>query len=463
MTVIPAGSSFEGSIEEDVMKKSLSVLLQQHREEAAVKDDEGRRSVFADAVQLETKHPVNLDILTFKVPVPVMKNANRPLHPKINRFPLPHALSDGRTSVLLVTKDVKKQKADLTNAHYLEILTNSNCNHLVTEIVTVQQLKDEYNEKEALEDLCARTDVVLCEKAVVNIVPRLLGKSFLIAKKHPMAVNLQQSNLQKQITKILSLTSHKMTFRNTQSSLPFGRVKQGVEQLEENLKAALQYLSSSQFHGGWANVKALYLTLGLKTRVPLYVSTGLSNDVPKMQIEKKMGEVFEGDFGFGYVKITDKGVIIDYSPLSDDEDAPVVLKDKLAKRKRPSSKVRQAAKKAKLEVASVTSNKRKKLQRKASVTKKTTAAKKISGTDKAKKFEKKLSATKKDMVGKKASPTDEDKKFDKKPSATKKDTAERKANGTDKQIGTVLKKSVNMKKLRKQSRIFTTQVPTGIY
>lgn len=53
----------------------------------------------------------------------------------------------------------------------------------------------------------------------------------------------------------------------------FGVTTQSVSELCDNLHSSLAYLCT-KFPGNFANVKVLNITVGLKTKVPLYVSTG---------------------------------------------------------------------------------------------------------------------------------------------------------------------------------------------
>lgn len=324
MTVTDEETLYKEVIGDVLVRKCVSALLQQHQQHQQGTNSRGKKFVFADATA--KKAPIHLDIQSFKIPVSVPKRDDRPLHPKINRLLLPHTLTDSSSGVLLVTKDYPKPgNPTISNAHFQKLITTAGCNHLVSEVMSLSQLKAEHSELESRKELCSRIDAVLCDKAVTNIVPRLLGKPFLISKKFPMAVKMDSDNLKKEIEKVLRFSSHKMTFRNVQSALILGHTGMPEQQLVDNLHCCLQYLCSVKFPGSWENVKTLYLTAGLKGRVPLYVSTASAEDVPNILIMKPEPEVFEGDFGFGNIKITATGHVLDYEPHPDDTE-PAALR-----------------------------------------------------------------------------------------------------------------------------------------
>lgn len=66
------------------MKKCVAVLMQQHQDHLQGTNSSGKKSVFADAAT--KKALINLDIQSFKIPIAMPKQNDRPLHPKINRL-----------------------------------------------------------------------------------------------------------------------------------------------------------------------------------------------------------------------------------------------------------------------------------------------------------------------------------------------------------------------------------------
>ncbi|XP_018007253.1 ribosomal L1 domain-containing protein CG13096 [Hyalella azteca] len=309
----------EKLISNSMMKKCILSLLKEYSDQDNC-DAEGKKSVFAEASsKISSKRRLCLTIDSFKVPP--HRSSKTPTHPKIFRFKLPHGLTDASSSVLLVTKDYPKPKNPrLSNEHFRRLLTSAGCNHLITEIMSIGQLRDEYSVLSARKELCDRIDVVLCDNSVSLVVPRVLGKLFLLSKKFPIGIKMNKKKLLQEIEEKLDTTCHKMTFKNTQSTLVFGHSVQPLDHLVENLRASIAHLCKS-FPGGFRNIKTLYLTTGLKARVPLYVSSGPSSQVrslPLMPVATP--EILEGDFGFGNVKITSFGDVIHYQPIKEDEE-----------------------------------------------------------------------------------------------------------------------------------------------
>lgn len=64
--------------------------------------------------------------------------------------------------------------------------------------------------------------------------------------------------------------------------------------------------------------------MGLKARVPLYVSTGTSAEVTVEPMPIVTPDILEGDFGFGNVKVTSLGDILEYQPAELDVSITVL-------------------------------------------------------------------------------------------------------------------------------------------
>jgi len=313
---------------------------------------EKSRSTDANDIHFTTSLPqqdIVLHIKSFRVPMNEeqhKKNVNRPKHPKISQLSLQHTLTGPRTGVLLVTKDyprtgTKRRPMDfkISNDHFKDLLREAECNHLVSDVMSLSELREAYSqEKETLEQLEAVTDVVLCDSGLVKVVPRLLGPIFNHNGKLPRAIKMRPKSLKPIIENALRMTSHKWTFRDQNSSVVVGHTLMDEQELAENLVTSIVGLEY-WFPGGWKNVAYLCLMV-CDIPIPLYVSKLKSADeVGDLTVKPDPLEVYEDDIGLGDVRVDQTGTILsnlDEINFVDEEIQPPRAKS--AKKNEPKKK-----------------------------------------------------------------------------------------------------------------------------
>jgi len=349
-SVMPDGISHK------VVTKVVDVI---HQINEIKKDDTGSNAFYKKRTSV--KENILMTISSFKVPMKeeqLDKDLNRPMHPTIYKVPLAHSLTGPQSGVLLVTKDYprvgtkrKPVNYKISNDHFVDMLKMAGCNHLVSEVMSITQLKGDYSELESLEALEKRTDMVLCDSSLVKVLPRVLGGTFNGAGKHPVALKLRPTYLNEEITKTLAYGLHKWSFRNPRSTMIMGHTDLSKTQLVENVISCLNHLASEKFPGGWDNVASVYLSVG-GLPVPLYISQGNGMKVPSLLIEKEEVEVFDDDIGLGDVRITASGDIIDGGELIEFTDDSMPMPKSQKKRKRPAEKAAKKKSKSSLPMAS---------------------------------------------------------------------------------------------------------------
>ena len=68
-------------------------------------------------------------------------------------------------------------------------------NDLVSEVISLRQLKVEYKQYESKLSLVKRYDIFLADTRIMRLIPKFLGKPFYARKKFPVPINLRADNL----------------------------------------------------------------------------------------------------------------------------------------------------------------------------------------------------------------------------------------------------------------------------
>lgn len=69
----------------------------------------------------------------------------------------------------------------------------------VTKVISVTKLRKKYKPYEAKRNLCSQYEMFMAEASVLPLLPPILGKVFFRHKKQPIAVNLKQKNIAREI------------------------------------------------------------------------------------------------------------------------------------------------------------------------------------------------------------------------------------------------------------------------
>ena len=66
---------------------------------------------------------------------------------------------------------------------------------MVTEVISLRQLKVEYKQYESKLSLVKKFDVFLADTRILRLLPKFLGKPFYARKKFPVPISLDPKNL----------------------------------------------------------------------------------------------------------------------------------------------------------------------------------------------------------------------------------------------------------------------------
>lgn len=96
---------------------------------------------------------------------------------------LPHSLHSEDLEVCVFVKDPASNYEDkLMSAPH------------VKQVISVEQLRNEYTQYEARRKLLASYDLFLCDRELVLVLRRLLGKTFFRKKKFPLSISLTEKD-----------------------------------------------------------------------------------------------------------------------------------------------------------------------------------------------------------------------------------------------------------------------------
>ncbi|KAH3767771.1 ribosomal protein L1 [Pelomyxa schiedti] len=138
------------------------------------------------------------------------------------------------------------------------------------QVLPISQLRREYQEPDAKRKLFHSYDLFLADQRISHLLPRALGKQFLVQKKDPLLVHFStnQQVLSKTIKNKLKST---LVFSSTGtvSAFKIARVSFTAEQITANIIAALKNIHLF-VRGGWKNIRQLGVKTDVAPTLPFY-------------------------------------------------------------------------------------------------------------------------------------------------------------------------------------------------
>uniref|UniRef100_R7WBV7 Ribosomal L1 domain-containing protein 1 n=1 Tax=Aegilops tauschii TaxID=37682 RepID=R7WBV7_AEGTA len=129
-------------------------------------------------------------------------------------------------------------------------------------------LRTDYRPYESCRRLAASYDLFLADRALLPILPCLLGKSLYSTKKAPLAVDFTRAGWPEQVHNVLSSTCVYLR-SGTCSGIKVGRLDMEEEEIVENVMAAVE-AAVEKVPEKWANVRALHLKAVDSVALPIY-------------------------------------------------------------------------------------------------------------------------------------------------------------------------------------------------
>jgi len=192
---------------------------------------------------------------------------------QVVRVRLPHCPLPDTKDICLIVKDLQKgikvDHEDTVN-HFSQLLQEKGVAAKVTQVISLRELKVEYKQYEARNQLAMRFDLFLADDRIIRLLPPLLGKAFYSRKKLPLQVNLTKADLAGELERAVCTSQLPLTHQGSCSAITIGMSTLPDSKLAENCVAVVSALES-RYPGGWSNLRSLHLQAG-SCSLPLYVS-----------------------------------------------------------------------------------------------------------------------------------------------------------------------------------------------
>ncbi|KAL5231085.1 hypothetical protein ABZP36_029861 [Zizania latifolia] len=207
---------------------------------------------------------------------------------KPHLLPLPHPVLPGESASICVFSDDRPKSRSPAAT---DLMDASKSHHLpVSEVIPLSTLRTDYRPYEARRRLAASHDLFLADRAVLPLLPRVLGKAFYSTKKAPIAVDFTRIGWPEQVRKVLSSTFLYLR-SGTCSGIKVGRLDMKEADIVENVMEAVA-AAVDKVPKKWANLRALHLKAVDSIALPIYQvvpKLGMKIDVPVAQLEGEVG------------------------------------------------------------------------------------------------------------------------------------------------------------------------------
>jgi ribosome biogenesis protein UTP30 len=205
--------------------------------------------------------------------------ASRSTRPRL--LPLPHPVvgHDG-ASVCVISDDRPKSRSPAAS----DLLHASKSLHRlpVSEVIPLSTLRTDYRPYESRRRLAASHDLFVADRAILPLLPRVLGKAFYSTKKAPIGVDFTRVGWPEQVRKVLG-SAFLYLRSGTCSGIKVGRLDMEEEEIVDNVMAAVE-AAVEKVPKKWANVRALHLKAVDSVALPIYQvvpELGMKIEVPE--------------------------------------------------------------------------------------------------------------------------------------------------------------------------------------
>lgn len=202
---------------------------------------------------------------------------------------LTHSLVDETDDICLFVKDVEagnKRDYQPTIDYFREKLDAAGITNVKT-IMPISQLSKDYKQHEMIRKLCSSYDCFLTDGRIAPPLAKKLGKTFVVHKKSPISVRLNHPQLKAHFASAIAKVAYSQTSSGDSVGIHVAKHGMEDEQVVENIQRLLNNMKT-EFPGGWANVKRVYLRPAInlsKSSVLVYANASSGKDVVVPVIE----------------------------------------------------------------------------------------------------------------------------------------------------------------------------------
>uniref|UniRef100_A0ACD5U0S8 Uncharacterized protein n=1 Tax=Avena sativa TaxID=4498 RepID=A0ACD5U0S8_AVESA len=181
-------------------------------------------------------------------------------------LPLPHPVVAHSAASVCVISDDRAGSGSPAAAAILDAAKSLGLP--VSEVVPFSAIRTDYRPYESRRRFAASYDLFLADRALLPMLPRLLGKSFYSTKKAPLAVDFTRARWPEQVLKVMNSTLLYLR-KGTCSGIKVGRLDMEEAKIVENVLAAVE-AAVEKVPKKWANVRALHLKAVDSVALPIY-------------------------------------------------------------------------------------------------------------------------------------------------------------------------------------------------
>nr|AFK37631.1 unknown [Medicago truncatula] len=183
-----------------------------------------------------------------------------------HKIPIPHSLISAASEQCLIIDDRANKPSRITKDEAQKKVQSESIP--ISKILKLSKLMTDYRPFEAKRKLCNSYDLFFADKAIVPLLPRLLGKQFFKKRKIPVQVDLQKKNWKEQIEKACS--SALLFLRTgTCSVVKVAKLSMERDEIVENVVAAMEGVVEV-LPKKWAVVRSFHVKLLESLALPVY-------------------------------------------------------------------------------------------------------------------------------------------------------------------------------------------------
>ncbi|CAN6336838.1 unnamed protein product [Urochloa humidicola] len=203
---------------------------------------------------------------------------------------LPHTvLGHDGASVCVISDDRPKSRSPPAS----DLLDASKSVHRVpvSEVIPLSTLRSDYRPYESRRRLAASHDLFIADRAILPLLPRVLGKAFYSTKKAPIGVDFTRRGWPEQVENVLK-SAFLYLRSGTCSGIKVGRLDMKEDEIVDNVMAAVE-AGVEKVPKKWSNVRALHLKAVDSVALPIYQvvpELGMKIEVPE---EVESGDVID--------------------------------------------------------------------------------------------------------------------------------------------------------------------------
>ncbi|KAL3272458.1 hypothetical protein HHI36_013938 [Cryptolaemus montrouzieri] len=263
------------------------------------------------------RFPIFLQLNVWKIPK---------CNPTLIRIQLEHSLLDTDDEVCLIVPDVKgikNKEYEQHIEHYEEILKQKEVTG-IKKIMTLHQLKAEYESFELKRGLVELYDMFLVDGRISGRVVHHLGKIFYKKRKIPTPIKMDLGKIKNSIESAFKKSTFQVHSKGDSFMVQIGHSKMSTRELVENIFIAVENIDK-QFPGGINNLKHINIYAQRGSSLPIYVALANPNTiiVPKVKVKKpKHCKDVEGELTTKLnhkVKVKPSGAIV-VTQVNDQDD-----------------------------------------------------------------------------------------------------------------------------------------------